>query len=428
MRQVETCSSGLQHQPLSKLTAHSSSGAKRDPSPRRHEEPSRRRCDEPPRRDEPHRRSDDPSHNGGGTESDSKQQHGHEHDVKAEAAHLSDSTSAPCPVKDAEKEMLKKQLGEATEKAENMRKAMEKVRTAAVHWKGQHGKLKEEADAAAAAATGRVASLEAELEAACSQGAVAAEQLPAAQEAVKVMEAQVEAAQAAAAASAQAPSSSKLPQSIVAASEASVLARETALEDEDPEQLATPRLLALQEHLEQCKRIAELLARSPKSPKPLLVHWDLQISRRTLVPDVLAQFGQLTTGVAGGKGPLQLWRNTVVTFVNAFGVDEPGIDEGGLTNELHTTFCGTRSSSLSTSSSRAITAATCRAHALPPIPLSSTRRACVALRPRAACCSRASSTTTRRVGCSAVLSSSSLPTRTSGASSCPASRSRRSAR
>ena len=338
MRQVETCSSGLQHQPLSKLTAHSSSGAKRDPSPRRHEEPSRRRCDEPPRRDEPHRRSDDPSHNGGGTESDSKQQHGHEHDVKAEAAHLSDSTSAPCPVKDAEKEMLKKQLGEATEKAENMRKAMEKVRTAAVHWKGQHGKLKEEADAAAAAATGRVASLEAELEAACSQGAVAAEQLPAAQEAVKVMEAQVEAAQAAAAASAQAPSSSKLPQSIVAASEASVLARETALEDEDPEQLATPRLLALQEHLEQCKRIAELLARSPKSPKPLLVHWDLQISRRTLVPDVLAQFGQLTTGVAGGKGPLQLWRNTVVTFVNAFGVDEPGIDEGGLTNELHTTF------------------------------------------------------------------------------------------
>ena len=52
----------------SKLTAQSS-GAKRDPSPRRHEEPSRRR------------RSDDPSHKGGGTEANSEQQHVHEHDA-----------------------------------------------------------------------------------------------------------------------------------------------------------------------------------------------------------------------------------------------------------------------------------------------------------------------------------------------------------
>ena len=97
---------------------------------------------------------------------------------------------------------------------------------------------------------------------------------------------------AATAASAQAPSSSEPPQSVVVASEeASVLARETALEEGDPEQLVTPRLLALREHLEQCKRIVELLGRNPKSPKPLLVHWNLQISRRTLVPDVLAQFG-----------------------------------------------------------------------------------------------------------------------------------------
>ena len=271
----------------SKLTAQSS-GAKRDPSPRRHEEPSRRR------------RSDDPSHKGGGTEANSEQQHVHEHDVKGKAALSIVSTSAPRPVEDAEKEMLKKQLGEATEKAEKMRKA-------AAHWKAQHGKLKEEADAAAAAAAGRVASLEAELEAARSQGAVlAAEQL------------------AAAAASVQAPSSSELPQSVVAASAAaSVLARETAL----------------QEHLAQCRRITELLARNPKTnPKPLLVHWNLQISRRALVPDVLAQFGQLTNGVERGKGPLQLWRNTVVTFVDALGVEEPGIDEGGLTVELHSTF------------------------------------------------------------------------------------------
>ena len=133
-------------------------------------------------------------------------------------------------------------------------------------------------------------------------------------------------------------SSSELPQAVVAASEeASVLARETALEGGDSELLMV-RLLALREHLERCKRIAELLARNPKSPRPLGVHWDLKISRRALVPDVLAQFGQLTTGVAGGTGPIQLWRNTYVTFVDPFGVDEPGIDQGGLTVELHATF------------------------------------------------------------------------------------------
>ena len=68
-RQVETRYDSLdfQHQLRSELTAHSS-GARRAPSPRRHQEPSRRRgepqrrCDEPPRRrDEPHRRYDDPS-------------------------------------------------------------------------------------------------------------------------------------------------------------------------------------------------------------------------------------------------------------------------------------------------------------------------------------------------------------------------------
>ena len=133
-------------------------------------------------------------------------------------------------------------------------------------------------------------------------------------------------------------SSSELPQAVVAASEeASVLARETTLEGGDSELLMV-RLLALREHLERCKRIAELLARNPKSPRPLGVHWNLQISRRALVPDVLAQFGQLTTGVAGGTGPIQLWRNTYVTFVDAFGMDEPGIDQGGLTVELHATF------------------------------------------------------------------------------------------
>jgi hypothetical protein len=56
------------------------------------------------------------------------------------------------------------------------------------------------------------------------------------------------------------------------------------------------------------------------------------------VPDVLAHFRGLSPGVAGGTGPLQLWRNTNVRFVDAFGVAEPGIDQGGLTIELHATF------------------------------------------------------------------------------------------
>ena len=131
----------------------------------------------------------------------------------------------------AQVEALRKQLGEAEERAEKLRKA-------AAHWKAQHGKLKEtyapkeatpptpktpavaqkgaapatpaaeEGAAAVKAATERVASLEAELEAQRSEGAAAAEQLAAAQEAVKAKEAQVEAAQAAAAASAQAPAAS----------------------------------------------------------------------------------------------------------------------------------------------------------------------------------------------------------------------------
>jgi hypothetical protein len=154
--------------------------------------------------------------------------------AKGQPARLQTSGGAPSKApaasgEAAKVEALKKQLGEAEVTAEKMRKA-------AAHWKAQHGKLKEtyapkdatpptpmtpavkqkgatpatpaaegEAGAAAVqAATERVASLEAELEAQRSQGAAAAEQLAAAQEAVKAKDAQVEAAQAAATASAQA--------------------------------------------------------------------------------------------------------------------------------------------------------------------------------------------------------------------------------
>lgn len=134
-------------------------------------------------------------------------------------------------------------------------------------------------------------------------------------------------------------SSSELVHAAAVASEeggASVSARETALEGGGGgADLLMVRLLALREHLERCRRIAELLTRKPQA---LAVAWNLRFSRRSLVPDVLAQFGQLTTGVAGGTGPVQLWRNTNVTFVDALGVAEPGIDQGGLTIELHATF------------------------------------------------------------------------------------------
>ena len=103
--------------------------------------------------------------------------------------------------------------------------------------------------------------------------------------------------------------------------------------EEDDMQLLMVRLLALQEYFERCRRIA----RAGKAQQ-FAVPWSLRLSRRNLVPDVLAQFGQLTTGVTGGTGPLQLWRNTNVRFVDAFDVDEPGIDQGGLTAELHATF------------------------------------------------------------------------------------------
>ena len=103
--------------------------------------------------------------------------------------------------------------------------------------------------------------------------------------------------------------------------------------EEDDMQLLMVRLLALQEYFERCRRIA----RAGKAQQ-FAVPWSLRLSRRNLVPDVLAHFGQLTTGVTGGTGPLQLWRNTNVRFVDAFDVDEPGIDQGGLTAELHATF------------------------------------------------------------------------------------------
>ena len=103
--------------------------------------------------------------------------------------------------------------------------------------------------------------------------------------------------------------------------------------EEDDTQLLTVRLLALREYLERCRRIA----RAGKAQQSTVL-WNLRISRHRLVPDVLKYFGQLTPGVAGGTGPLQLWRNTNVRFVDSSGIEEAGIDQGGLTTELHATF------------------------------------------------------------------------------------------
>ena len=104
--------------------------------------------------------------------------------------------------------------------------------------------------------------------------------------------------------------------------------------EEDDKQLLTVRLMALREYLERCRKIA----RAGKAQQERTVPWSLRISRHRLVPDVLEHFRQLTPGVSGGTGPLQLWRNTSVKFVDSFGINEAGIDQGGLTIELHATF------------------------------------------------------------------------------------------
>ena len=89
--------------------------------------------------------------------------------------------------------------------------------------------------------------------------------------------------------------------------------------------LCGARYLALREHIEHCRKLAK-----DKSPTS---RFRLELPRQGLVPALLGAFTRLTQGAAGGFGPVQLWRDTNVAFVG-----EEGIDEGGLTCEMHSLF------------------------------------------------------------------------------------------
>ena len=56
------------------------------------------------------------------------------------------------------------------------------------------------------------------------------------------------------------------------------------------------------------------------------MHWTLPVVRSRLVSNVLENVSKL-------QYPWLIWRNTVVTFVG-----EPGVDQGGLTADLHSSF------------------------------------------------------------------------------------------
>ena len=97
------------------------------------------------------------------------------------------------------------------------------------------------------------------------------------------------------------------------------------------EQLLMLRLLALREYLELRRRLAVTKAQAKTT-------WNLSLPRQAVVPSVLEQFGKLSAGSSGGSGPVQLWRSTNVTFTDGHGVPEQGVDEGGLTRDMHCLF------------------------------------------------------------------------------------------
>ena len=82
----------------------------------------------------------------------------------------------------------------------------------------------------------------------------------------------------------------------------------------------TAKLLALRQYIE----VLEMAARDKY--KKAKEAWELPIMRDRLVPNVLEWFKPL-------QFPWLIWRTTVVDFVN-----EHGIDEGGLTADLHSSF------------------------------------------------------------------------------------------
>ena len=108
------------------------------------------------------------------------------------------------------------------------------------------------------------------------------------------------------------------------------LEQEAAAAKQREEEAATPRLVALRQYLELLRKLAA--SRAKLGPT-----WNLKLPSKSIVPAVLTYFSQLSTGANGAGGPVQLWRSTNVTFIDDSGA-EAGIDQGGLTAEMHGTF------------------------------------------------------------------------------------------
>ena len=108
------------------------------------------------------------------------------------------------------------------------------------------------------------------------------------------------------------------------------LDQETAAAKQREEEAATPRLVALRQYLELLRKLAA--SRAKLGPT-----WNLKLPSKSIVPAVLTYFSQLSTGANGAGGPVQLWRSTNVSFIDDNGA-EAGIDQGGLTAEMHGTF------------------------------------------------------------------------------------------
>ena len=84
----------------------------------------------------------------------------------------------------------------------------------------------------------------------------------------------------------------------------------------------TSRYLALRQYIEVLRYSAGKTASTT---------WNLKLRRDALVMDMLQQMAKV-------KGAAQLWRKTNVSFVNTHGWEEAGIDDGGLTAEMHAQF------------------------------------------------------------------------------------------
>ena len=86
---------------------------------------------------------------------------------------------------------------------------------------------------------------------------------------------------------------------------------------------ATATTLGFRQYVEMLLKQAGAVAKSGQ--------WKLRLCRQRVVTDVVEYFKKLSS-------PSQIWRRTLVTFVDEHGTLEPGLDEGGLTATAHALF------------------------------------------------------------------------------------------